>query len=86
MTFVERLRNEPVMLTALAVAILNILIDDKAEASRWVDLAKVVVPLGLGMFARQQVTGPVTSEKIAQGNVNPPASPEAVAESEKILE
>lgn len=63
MSFTERLRNEPALISGFLLALFNIFITDKELASSLTTVISASLPLVLAVFVRQNVDGPVTAKK-----------------------
>lgn len=66
MTFLERVRNEPALITGVLLAVFNLLAIDTETSSSIVTIISAVLPLVLAAVVRQNVSGPVTSKTLAE--------------------
>ncbi len=86
MTLWTRAANNPVLLSGFLVAAVNLFVADKEQATSYSTLIQTGLPLLLALLVRSQVSGPVTSKRMASSIVNPPASQKGIEAAEKVLE
>ena len=63
MTLLERLRNEPALISGFLLALSNIFIVDKELANSLTTVISASLPLVLAVFVRQNVDGPQTAKR-----------------------
>lgn len=81
-----RLENNPVLLSGFLIAVLNLLMSDWSDPNLLAKVIEAGTPLLLAVIVRSQVSGPVTSRKLAKAVTNPPAPPAVKEVAEEILD
>lgn len=85
MTLLERIRNEPALVSGFLLAVFNLFAVDPEMSGPVIQLAGIAVPLILGLIVRQNVAGPKTAETLARGTLQQEATPAQRRKAREIL-